>query len=216
MGRFMTNTETMKLFEEIDEMKEANTLTQEVLAKEINAIHSKIVEKLAFLVYSNTRMYRKFPNYEDLVQEGFIGLLRAVRKFNHKLFPNFFVYSERWIRHSVKRAASRFDIVYNPNKSRVVYAEPSDLGLEEEINDTPENVFFNNERSDRIEKVLCDFPDRDREIVKRIFGLGEYHHQPQTLREIGPIFDLTHERIRQIKNKVIAKLRKNESLGELF
>lgn len=212
----MTNTETIELFKQIDEMKEANILPQEVLAKEINAIHSKIVEGLSFLVYSNTKMYRKFPNYEDLVQEGFIGLLRAVRKFDHTLFPNFFVYSERWIRHSVKRAASRFDIVYNPNKNRVVYAEPSELGIEEEIEDTPEQVFFDKERGNRIEEVLCEFPDRDREIVKRIFGLGDYRHQPQTLREIGPMFDLTHERIRQIKNKVIAKLRKNESLNELF
>jgi len=209
----MTNADALKLFEQIDNLKASKDLPQEVLAKEVNALQSKIVEGLAFLVYSNTKMYRKFPNYEDLVQEGFIGLLRAVRKFDRTLFPNFFVYSERWIRHSVRRAASRFDIVYNPNRSRVVYAEPSELGQEEEVEHGPEEIFFEKEKEERIAAVLGDLPDRDREIVKRIFGLDEY--PPQTLREIGPMFDLTHERIRQIKNKVMAALRKNESLGEL-
>ncbi|KKN34726.1 hypothetical protein LCGC14_0790700 [marine sediment metagenome] len=214
MSRFMTNAETFKLFEQIDELKESGDLPDEVLNREIAAIHSNIVERLSFLVYSNCKMYRKFPNYEDLVQEGYIGLLRAVRKFDRNLFPNFFVYSERWIRHSVKRAASRFDIVYNPNKTRVVYAEPSEIGKEEEVDSTPEDTFFEKEKSSRIEEVLNDFPVRDREIVKRIFGLCEFDQQ--TLREIGPLFDLTHERIRQIKNKVISKLRKNESLNELY
>ena len=214
MSRFMTNADAIKLFEQINELKASGDLPQEVLGKQIHAIQTQLIEGLAFLVYSNTKMYRKFPNYEDLVQEGFIGLLRAVRKFNLNLFPNFFVYSERWIRHSVKRAASRFDIVYNPNKCRVVYAEPAEIGQEEVVNQGPEEIFFAKEKGKRIEAVLGDFPDRDREIVKRIFGLGEYH--PQTLREIGPMFDLTHERIRQIKNKVIVKLRKNESLGELY
>jgi len=214
MSRFMTNAETLKLFEAIDELKADSTLPEEIRNREIAAIQNKIVEELSFLVYSNTKLYKKFPNYEDLVQEGFIGLLSAVRKFDRSLFPNFFVYAERWIRGCVKRAASRFDVVYNPNKHRVVYAEPAEIGKEEEVEETPEETFFAKETSSKIEEVLDEFPDRDREIVKRIFGLGG--HDPQTLREIGPLFDLTHERIRQIKNKVISKLRKNESLSELY
>lgn len=214
MGKFMTNAETIELFKKIDDLKNNSNFPEEILNREVNVIQNEIIEKLSFLVYSNARSYRKFPNYEDLVQEGFIGLLRAVRKFNCNLFPNFFVYAEQWIRHSVKRSASRFDVVYNPNKIRVVYAEPSDIGKEDESNFTPEDIFFVKETSIKIEKVLKDFPTRDREIVKRIFGLGEY--KQQTLREIGPIFGLTHERIRQIKNKVILKLRKNKSLNELY
>ncbi len=214
MSRFMTNTETLELFKQVDDLKAIGNLPDEVLNREIATIHAKIVEGLSFLVYSNCKSYRKFPNYEDLVQEGFIGLLKAVRRFDRNLFPNFFVYSELSIRGCVKRAASRFDIVYNPNRTRVVYAEPAEIGKEEEVKETPEDTFFAKEKSSKIEEVLNDFPIRDREIVKRIFGLGEY--KQQTLREIGPLFDLTHERIRQIKNKVISKLRKNERLNELY
>lgn len=210
----MTNAETIKLFESIDEIKSDSTITEKIKEKYIRVVQDEIIKKLDFLVYSNTKLYKKFENYEDLVQEGFTGLIKAVQHFDRNLFPNFFVYANRWIRGNVKRAASRFDIVYNPNKSRVIYAEPSEIGKEEETEYTPEDTFFAKETSCEIEKVLNEFSHRDRDIVKRIFGLGK--HNPQTLREIGPVYNLTHERIRQIKNKVICKLRKNESLNELY
>src|SRR5271157_2371799 len=125
MSRFMTNSDVMKIFEDIDSIKESNQISDVQKKQQVDSLQTKIIEGLSFLVYSNAKGYRKFPNYEDLVQEGFIGLLRAVRKFNRKLFPNFFVYSERWIRHCIKRSASRFDVVYCPNKNRVVYSETS-------------------------------------------------------------------------------------------
>lgn len=214
MGRYMSNEEVMDLFRKIDDMKAGEDLSGSQLKEQIKKVQNKIVTELSFLVYSVTKPYRSFPNYEDLVQEGFIGLIKAVRRFDHNRFPNFFVFSEQWIRHSVKRAASRFDIVYNPDKTRVVYAEPSEVGKEEEqVEETPEEQFFAKERTICMEKVLHDLPERDREIVRRIFGLGG--RKPQTLREIGPMFNLTHERIRQIKNKAISKLRKSQLLNEL-
>lgn len=214
MSRYMSNEEAMNLFREIDDLKANGNLSDDQLEKQVRKTQNRIVTELSFLVYSVTKPYRSFPNYEDLVQEGFIGLVKAVRRFDHTRFPNFFVFSEQWIRHSVKRAASRFDIVYNPDKTRVVYAEPSEIGKEEEqVEDTPEEQFFTKERDQRIQEVLGELPERDREIVKRIFGLDGF--KPQTLREIGPIFNLTHERIRQIKNKAISKLRKNQLLSEL-
>jgi len=210
----MSNEEAMNLFRSIDDLKADGTLSSDQLEKQVEKVQNRIVTELSFLVYSVTKPYRSFPNYEDLVQEGFIGLVKAVRRFDHNRFPNFFVFSEQWIRHSVKRAASRFDVVYNPDKTRVVYAEPSEIGKEEEqVEETPEEQFFVKERDERIAEVLGELPERDREIVRLIFGLDG--RQPQTLREIGPMFNLTHERIRQIKNKAISKLRKSQLLGEL-
>lgn len=209
----MSNSQAMELFKKAEEIKSGTALTQEEIDKRVKAIHDQLVTKLSFLVYSNARAYIKFPNYEDLVQEGYIGLLKAVRKFDYTRFPNFFVYAEQWVRHGIKRSASRFDVVYSPTKERVVYAEPAELGIEESDEFTPEDVFFSKERVEQISQVLDDFPERDREIVQRIFGLGGF--KPQTLRDIGPIYNLTHERVRQIKNNVISKLRKNQSLSEL-
>lgn len=215
MSKFMTNNDVIRLFEEIATLKQDDKISKEVLDSEVSKIQERIINGLAFLVYSNARPYKSFPNYEDLVQEGYVGLLKAVRKFDYNLFPNFFVYSERWIRHSIKRAASRFDIVYCPNRNRVVYAEPSEIGEEKEADENPEEIFFAAEARDQILETLDGFSDRDSDIIKRIFGLGEYKN-PQTLREIGPSHGLTHERIRQIKEQVITKLRKNEKLLGLY
>ena len=200
----------MQVFDQIEKLKvdKHNKETQ----AEVTTLQNKVVKDLSFMVYNQVKPYRKFSNYDDLLQEGFIGLLRAVRKFNPKLFPNFFIYSERWIRHSVKRAASRFDVVYCPNKKRVIYtglAESSDdVALE-----NPEEEYAVQEKAQKVRDVLNELPDREREIVEKIFG---FNSNPQTLRKIGPTYDLTHERIRQIKNQVISKLKKNDCLNELY
>lgn len=212
MSKIVSNSEIMDMFKEIDEFRLESDLTPEKLEEAVRRKQDLIVEKLSFLVYSNARPYRNFPNYDDLVQEGFVGLIKAVRKFEWHRFPNFFVYSNQWIRHSVKRSASRFDVVYNPNKNRVVYSEPDETEVIP-ADEGPEEVFFSQEKVDSIDKILGDFPDRDREIVQRIFGLGGF--KPQTLREIGPQFNLTYERVRQIKNNVINKLRKSQVLFDL-
>lgn len=200
------------MFMGIDEFRAESNLTDEELAKIIQKMQNNIVDKMKFLVYSNARPYRKFSNYEDVVQEGFVGLIRSVHKFKWSLFPNFFVYSNQWVRHYTKRAASRFDVMFNPNKSRVVYSEP-DENKSIPAEDTPDGIFFRQERANGVNEILNHFPDRDKEIVRMIFGLGGY--KPQTLRKIGSRFNLTHERVRQIKNNVLNKLRKNQTLRNI-
>lgn len=206
MRKRISNSEIMKLFQEAEEIKKSE-LSKNVLDSKVKKIHDSIIDKLSFLVYYNAKQYKKFTNYEDLVQEGFVGLIRAVKRFEYWRFPNFFVFADQWIRHSIKRSASRFDVVYNPNRSRVIYSEfkdsevPTDSGMEDGINkkDVIENV----------ERMLSNYSTREKEIVQKVFGLNDC--KTQTLREIGPQFNLTHERVRQIKNNVIRKLRKNLS-----
>jgi len=212
----ISNDQVIEMFKSAESIKNDKNLSPEQIEQQVKVIHNEIIKELSFLVYNNSRPYRRFSNYEDLVQEGFIGLLKAVRRFDYNRFPNFFIYAEQWIRNGVKRSASRFDVVYNPERKRVVYAEiTSDAnGKEEEDPTTPEDTFFVKEIQARVKEVLDEFSERDREIVKRIFGLGD--QTPQTLREIGPDFNLTYERVRQIKNNVISKLKKNQILNDLY
>jgi len=211
MGKIISNADIMDMFKEIDEFKSNSYMAEDELNSIIEKKQNKIVNKLSFLVYRQTKQYRNFSNYKDLVQEGFVGLTRAVRKFEWERFPNFFVYSDWWVRHYVKYAASKFDIVYNPNKNRVVYAEPDESEPDE--SDGPFEMLFDSEKQESINEILREFPERDREIVKMIFGLGG--QLPHTLREIGPKFNLTHEGVRQIKNNVLDKLKKNKKIIEL-
>ena len=207
--KITTNEAVMGLFVRREELK-----NKEQSKCEIAAINDKIVVDCSFLVYSTAKSYKRFSNYEDLIQEGFVGLVRAVRKFNYRLFPNFFIYAERWIRHNIKRGASRFDIIYSPDRTRVVYGEKpetvDDFGLVAE----QENHFYDKETKSKLQLVLNSLSGREKDIVERIFGLN--NHPPQTLREIGPVYNLTHERIRQIKNEAINKLKNCEDLEILY
>ena len=101
--------------------------------------------------------------------------------------------------------------MYNPKKTRVVYSEPNENEID--ISDGPEEIMIKKEKIYNIEKILNDFSDREKEIINHIFGLSG--HNPKTLREIGPEFNLTYERIRQIKNAVIDKLKTNEHIIEI-
>ena len=58
-----------------------------------------------------------------------------------------------------------------------------------------------------IERALETLPEKERQVIKLSYGIGEKH--PMTLEEIGQIFDLTRERIRQIREKGIRRLRKS-------
>ena len=58
-----------------------------------------------------------------------------------------------------------------------------------------------------IEELLKTLPPRDAEIIRMYFGIGKSHRY--TLDEIGAYFNLTRERVRQIKNKAMLQLRKN-------
>ncbi|MBD5163440.1 MAG: sigma-70 family RNA polymerase sigma factor, partial [Bacteroidales bacterium] len=63
--------------------------------------------------------------------------------------------------------------------------------------------------SNEVERALRQLTDREREILKMFFGIGEY--QEMTLEEIGAKFDLTRERVRQIKEKAIRRLKGSRS-----
>lgn len=206
----MSNLKAMGLFKEAEEIKNNTDLTEKQISKQVRTIHDTLAVELAFLVYSNVRIYSRFSNYEDLIQEGNIGLLKAIAKFKYYLFPNFFVFANLRIRSAVKHAASRFDVVYSPTRERVVY---SDTKADEADDLTPESLFFTKEQAEQLHMALGRFSTRDGEIVKRLFGLGKF--KQHTLRDIGSLFDLSHERVRQISNNVISKLRKNQRLGEL-
>ena len=211
MGVRVSNNEIMDIFKKIDDVKVNSGLTEEEINKHTKINHDLIMKKMAFLVYGQSRQYTKFPNYEDIVQEGFIGLLRAIQKFEWNRYPNFFAFSDQWIRNGVKTAASRFDIVYNPNRNRVIYSEPDEKEID--TDNAPDKILFNKERRDYITEILNEFSERDKKIVQKIFGLEG--QEAETLRKIGTQFNLTHERIRQIKNSVIDKLRKDLRLQEI-
>lgn len=78
---------------------------------------------------------------------------------------------------------------------------------------SPDQKVMQDSLSTDIDLALDTLPDREQDIVRLYFGIGERH--PMSLNEIGEIFDLTRERVRQIKEKAIRLLR-NKSRNKVL
>jgi RNA polymerase sigma factor (sigma-70 family) len=205
MNKRISNDEAMELFKKIESLKESSN------HKDAQALQNSLIQSLGFLVQANIRRYRSFSNYEDLSQEGYMGLLKAVRRFDYKRFPNFFVFASQWITNSVKRAAKKYDVVYNPNRTKTVYLGDTELEETDAENDLDE-LLTAKERNTKVKAALVGLTEREHTIMASLFGMNTHEH---TLRETEECCDVTYERIRQIKNRIITKLKTNKSLIDL-
>ncbi len=258
---------------------EAGLFSDEKLAKG-GKISAKVLEELEWisddgrraknhLLEANLRLVVSLAKrytgrgmlFLDLIQEGNLGLIRAVEKFDYTKGYKFSTYATWWIRQAITRAmADQARTIRIPvhmveviNKlARVQRQMLQDLGREptpeelaKELDMTPEKVIEvqkygrepislhtplgedgDSEFGDLIEDseaivpadavsftllqeqlhaVLDTLSEREAGVVSMRFGLTD--GQPKTLDEIGKVYGVTRERIRQIESKTMSKLR---------
>lgn len=150
----------------------------------------------------------KYPGVEftDLVSEGSMALLRATEKFNCSMGFKFSTYACRAIFKGFSRAAKQC-YTYNSR-----FPSQYDYALEDDDRDTREREEFQADLADEFGVILrdnlADLSEIERSVVKLRFSIGkEMPDSPLTLKNIGDRLGLTKERIRQIQNKALGKLR---------
>jgi RNA polymerase primary sigma factor len=217
------------------------------------------------LVVSIARRYdRKELHLSDLIQEGNIGLMHAVDKYDYEKGFKFSTYATWWIRQSMTRAMAdqgrniripghMMEIVNRVQRSeRELTAElkrdptPEEVAARCDISveklfeiqqltlstaslDAPVGVDVDDltvgetlaspdaadplsetvqrELVSQIEKSLDGLPERERRIMSMRFGLGEFIGKQHTLEEVAEKEDITRERVRQIEQKTLARMR---------
>ncbi len=230
--------------------------------REIAQAKKELIKANLRLVVSIAKRYaNRGMHFFDLIQEGNIGLIKAVDKFEYKKGYKFSTYATWWIRQAITRAISdqartiRIPVHMieqinkvvretrlflqetgrEPNNDEIaerlgwpvlrvkavknVAREPISLevpvGSEEDselgdfIPDTevesPVNATAHRLLSEQIKTVLNTLPAREQKVLRMRFGLDDgYSH---TLEEVGYVFQVTRERIRQIEAKALRRLR---------
>lgn len=81
-----------------------------------NAFFDNLVSRFAYIVDNHTCKYKKYSNYDDLYQEGMLGLSIALNKFNPERSKNFFKIANWYIKTKVKRSACKFGVITVPLK----------------------------------------------------------------------------------------------------
>lgn len=200
----MKERKTLSLEKYLQEISREPLLSLEEEAELSKKIHEGDRQALDKLVRANLRfVVTVAKQYQDqglslpdLINEGNVGLIKAAEKFDEKRGIKFITYAVWWIRERILYALA----AEQRHFARQFLNElPSPDSLITPVNQTSEGL------SIEMNHALRLLGERERLIIERTFGLNG--QSEMTLEEIGEGLELSRERVRQIREKAIRKLR---------
>src|ERR1700754_3317053 len=203
------------------------------LAKRIErgdlAAKERMINSNLRLVVANARRYQgQGLALGDLIQEGMLGLIRAVEKFDWRKGFRFSTYATLWIRQAIQRGLENTSRtirlpVHVAQRSRKVGRierelttrlghEPSDEEIASAADLPLEDVIEIRKalKSETLLNAIAELPDAERDVIEMRFGAGD--REPQTLSQAGRKLGVSTERGRQIEERALKRLSQRPEL----
>jgi len=252
-----------------DQLKEALKAVEKGEAKAKEAKGELVKANLRLVISIARRYINRGLQFLDLVQEGNIGLMKAVDKFEYQRGYKFGTYATWWVRQAITRAIAdqartiripvhMIEVINKLNRtSRTLVQEMGREPTLEEISEkmgislekvqkilkitqkpisletpigeeegslledfiedkeviSPQDAAISSNLAKQTQKVLSTLNKREEKILRMRFGIGE--KQDHTLEEVGQDFNVTRERIRQIEEKALRKLKHSSRADKL-
>ena len=144
-------------------------------------------------------------DFPEIVSEGNMALLRAVDKFNVDRGFKFSTYACRAILKAFSRTAmkhsrhrTRFPVEFEPDMEQSDWIDKKRDVVEEDCIDELKQI---------VDRNLADLSDTEQTVIRRRFNWQQKDESPMTLEEVGQIIGVTKERVRQIQNKALLKIK---------
>ena len=244
-------------------------LIKEDKTKQAKIAKRKLIQANLRLVVSIAKKYTgQGVLFMDLVQEGSLGLIKAVEKFDYSKNFKFSTYATWWIKQAITRAISNnarairipvhmtdkirrykrefatlsFELGHEPsdaevaerlgisfrqlmNIKRSMIKEPisletpvtEDLNVGDYVEDksyySPEIQTRNNTVKTELEELVATLPEREKQIINYRFGING--QVPKTLEQLGKIMGYSKERIRQLEDTALMKMREKDEYKHL-
>ena len=201
----------LKQFKPLKKEEERKLIEAYKLRNDISARNKLIEHNLKYACQLANTYRNKGLSFSDLISEANNGLIDAIEKYDVKQDVKLISYSKWWIIQRMQAALEREnklprerleiesseETFYNDE----MYEENSCLDYED--NDFDYNEIMNNKYL--IERITSQISDRERDIVYRYYGINQ--NERYTLEDIGKVYGLTRERVRQIVDKAMTKMR---------
>ena len=144
-------------------------------------------------------------DFAEIVSEGNMALLRAVDKFNVERGFKFSTYACRAILKAFSRTAlkssrykTRFPVEFEPDYEKSDWTDRKRDAVQEDCVDELKQI---------VDRNLAELSDVEQTVIRRRFNWEQTEESPLTLEEVGQIIGVTKERVRQIQNKALTKIR---------
>jgi len=204
--RYLVNNEEILVL--IESWRNANQHEKTKLA-------NQVVSRLAFLVHSKIRLHKGSPLYDDLLQEGRLGIMKALQDFEPERGRNFFMFATWHIQTRVRRLLLReVRRCESPAGDMLLVAKSVSETREHLLAQETGTALESRESCGAIMKVLSFLSDSDRKVLVMRFGFdGE---EPRTFQQIGNELGISKQRAQQIEAGVLRRLRRNNELMDLI